>query len=160
MCLYFVVRKDLNLSVVGWYQRGEGVLARRVQVRHLLVSMLCRVRSACMWFLFVFCMTYRWFPAQYPRHPHWQPPPRSVGGCQVLRMVQAVFPYRSFELICCGSSSHSSCLAGGCAFALLFHLPRSSVGSVVLCPCIGCWHCRSRQEAEIVPPGLFGPVRP
>jgi hypothetical protein len=45
VCLYFVVRKDLNLSVVVWYQRGEYVLARRVQVRHLLVSMLCRVRS-------------------------------------------------------------------------------------------------------------------
>jgi hypothetical protein len=45
-CLYFVVRKDLNLSVVVWYQRGECVRARRVQVRHLLVSMLCRVRSA------------------------------------------------------------------------------------------------------------------
>jgi hypothetical protein len=30
VCLYFVVRKDLNLSVVVWYQRGECVLARRV----------------------------------------------------------------------------------------------------------------------------------
>jgi hypothetical protein len=30
VCLYFVVRKDLNLSVLVWYQRGEGVLAKRV----------------------------------------------------------------------------------------------------------------------------------
>jgi len=39
-CLYFVVRKYLNLSVVVWYQEGERVLAMHVQVCHLLVSML------------------------------------------------------------------------------------------------------------------------
>jgi hypothetical protein len=53
------------------------VLARRVQVCHLLVSMLCRVLSSCMWFLFVFCMTYRWFRHNIRGIPIGNPP---IGG--------------------------------------------------------------------------------
>jgi hypothetical protein len=34
VCLYFVVRKDLHLSVVVWYQGGD---SKRVQVRHRII---------------------------------------------------------------------------------------------------------------------------
>jgi hypothetical protein len=138
------------------------MLARRVQVRHLLVSMLCRVRSECMWFLF--CVLhdlslvpgtiYAAFPLANPTPIGGRMPSVASGPCGVsvsfIRVNLSWFNV-PFELF-------------GRWLCVRVAIPPSKIECwfcrVVSVYCIGCWHCRSHQESAIVSPGLFGPVWP